>query len=155
MDTEKHWNPLQDGIEWIDPDTGDIRKARVHSYGPSKAPKEPYIMALLDTLNELAQNRELQGTDLRVLLIMLGHTVYGGRIAITAKNVGAELNLAMPTVYKSIRKLRDAELIVKNETDGLWYVHPRVAKRGDEEPRRRKPTRRDFKNARKRDAETA
>lgn len=112
-------------------------------------------MALLDTLNELAQNRELQGTDLRVLLIMLGHTVYGGRIAITAKNVGAELRLAMPTVYKSIRKLRDAELIVKNETDGLWYVHPRVAKRGDEQPRRRKPTRRDFKNAVKKEPAAA
>ena len=72
---------------------------------PKKHLNDDYARCFLNEILGLAVDRDFTGTDLRVLLAIIGNLGYNNTINISQGQLGKELNIKRPEVTKSIGKL--------------------------------------------------
>ena len=71
---------------------------------PKKHLNDDYARCFLNEMLGLAVDRDLTGTDLRVLLAIIGNLGYDNTINISQGQLGQEINIKRQEVTKSIRK---------------------------------------------------
>lgn len=97
---------------------------------PNKYLKLPYIRSFQDEMVTLAADKELNGTDLRVFLTIIGNLGYENILSLTQKQIGEQINVPSPEVTRSIKKLvkKDyLQVITKIGRQNIYMLNPSIS----------------------------
>ncbi len=97
---------------------------------PGKYLKRNYGRYFLEEMVDIASNRDLNGTDLRVLLCIIGNLEYENILNISQKKLGEILNIKQQEVSKSVKKLLEKEylqIIDKIGRQNIYQFNPNIA----------------------------
>ncbi len=97
---------------------------------PNRYLKSPYIRSFQNEMVGLAIDREFNGTDLRVLLTIIGNLGYENILSLTQKEIGEQINIKPVEVTKSIKKLVKKgylQVITKIGRQNIYMFNPTVA----------------------------
>ena len=97
---------------------------------PNKYLKFPYIRSFQEEMVNLAIDRDFNGTDLRVLLTIIGNLGYENILSLTQKEIGEQINIKPVEVTKSIKKLVEKgylQVITKIGRQNIYMFNPSVA----------------------------
>ena len=97
---------------------------------PNRYLKLPYIRSFQDEMVSLAIDRELNGTDLRVLLTIIGNLGYENILTLTQREIGEQINIKQVEVAKSIKKLVKKgylQVITKISRQNIYMFNPSIA----------------------------
>ena len=119
----------------VSEDTGQIYDAEVRArqrggstitamYGPHWAAMP------LQACRALASDRELAGSELRMLLFLMSKVRPGNHIDMRAVDVADEMGLARSFAARTLRKLRDRGILIERKSFG-WQLNPNYVWRGD------------------------
>ena len=100
------------------------------STNPNKYLKLPYIRSFQDQMVTLAADKELNGTDLRVFLTIIGNLGYENILSLTQKQIGEQINVPSPEVTRSIKKLvkKDyLQVITKIGRQNIYMLNPSIS----------------------------
>lgn len=97
----------------------------------------PYVVLFLTHLSAIARDRELTGTDLRVLLVVLARASHEHPDFDTDPGgIAAELGVHEQEVYRALRILAAKDLI-RRPKKGKLALNPAIAWRGSADARER------------------
>ena len=97
---------------------------------PGKHLKNDYARCFLNEMVTLAVDRDFTGTDLRVLLAIIGNLGYDNTINISQGQLGQELNIKRQEVTKSVGKLVSKgylQVIDKVGRQNIYQFNPHIA----------------------------
>ncbi len=97
---------------------------------PGKHLKNDYARCFLNEMVALAVDRDFTGTDLRVLLAIIGNLGYDNTINISQGQLGQELNIKRQEVTKSVGKLVSKgylQVIDKVGRQNIYQFNPHIA----------------------------
>ena len=97
---------------------------------PNKYLKHPYIRSFQDEIVSLAADKEFNGTDLRVLLTIIGNLGYENILSLTQKQIGEQINVPTPEVTRSMKKLVKKEylqVITKIGRQNIYMFNPSIS----------------------------
>jgi hypothetical protein len=107
-----------------DPETGEIveRSIKLLAYIPKNTEKEPFDKVFKTLWVEVLNNPKLKGAPLRVLIWLMGKNSWGNEwIPIEYDELAKELKLKPETIRKSLRILRETNLIIQKAPRKLWF----------------------------------
>ncbi len=96
---------------------------------PIKYLKDAYARCFLDEALGLAVDKDLSGTDLRVLLAIIGNLGYDNLINISQKELEKQLNISQADISKSIKKLISKgylQIVDKIGRRNIYMINPNV-----------------------------
>ena len=91
-----------------------------------------FVSMYQSNIEWLARQR-LTGEQLSVLLYLFGKTDYNNCIRVTQKYIAEKLNMTQSHVSRALKTLKDMEIIVEEEREGLnktYRFNPNVAHKG-------------------------
>lgn len=97
---------------------------------PKKYLKQEYIRLFQDEMISAANDRELNGTDFRVLITVLGNLDYDNKLIISHAKLGEQIGIKQQEVTKSFKKLVNKGYIEVINTIGrqnVYMFNPGVA----------------------------
>ena len=97
---------------------------------PSKHLKKSYGRYFSEEILNIAIDRDLSGTDFRVLLAIIGNLGYENIINISQKELGQQLNISQQSVSKTIKKLinkKYLQIIDKIGKQNIYKFNPNIA----------------------------
>ena len=100
---------------------------------PKKYYEMDYSRVFHYPLIQLAIDRELTGTDLRVLLVVLGHLDYDNFLNMSQKALGDVLSIKQQEVSKSLHKLVEKgclEITGQIGRQNIYRMNPHLVHRG-------------------------
>lgn len=92
--------------------------------------KDNYARCFLNEITNVASNKDLNGTDLRVLLGIIGHLEYENLLNISQKKLGEILKIPRQEITKSINKLISKnylQIVDKIGRQNIYKLNPRIA----------------------------
>lgn len=96
---------------------------------PRKYLKRDYGRYFLEEIVNIASNRDLNGTDLRVLLCIIGNLKYENILNISQKQLGEILNIKQQEISKSIKKFLKKEylqIVDKIGRQNIYQFNPNI-----------------------------
>lgn len=121
--------PKQRSLVVIDDQTGEALELEVRQR-PRNTTKGEYSMIHHPRMIDIASDRRYQGIDFRILMVMIGHMDFGGRVTISPGAIAKKLGIKPQNVYRSLTKLRQNDLILQLEDSPDYYMNPLLAQRG-------------------------
>ena len=82
-----------------------------------------YLRVYQDALLEIAQDKELNHTDTRIILAILGKLGYDNELTVTQAELGNLLQVAQPHVSKSMAKLEAKGYLQVSRTVGRQKIY--------------------------------
>ncbi len=92
--------------------------------------KDNYARCFLNEITNIASDKELNGTDLRVLLGIIGHLEYENILNISQKKLGEIIKIPRQEITKSIKKLISKnylQIIDKIGKQNIYKLNPKIA----------------------------
>ncbi len=99
-------------VKLIDEETGEVL-SRFPTYFPPKLKLYGWFMVWQNGLDRLAEDKEITGVTLRVLLKMLAHLDYENYTNISQAEISRELSISKSLVSRSVKQLLDKGIIIK------------------------------------------
>ena len=100
----------------------------IHSKRTIKTNK-PFAMVFYTNFSDLLEEFNLGQTDLRVLFKVLEYVSFRNVISLTQKTIADELNLTVPQVNRSYKKLESAKIFYKHK--GSIFLNPKYLVKGN------------------------
>ncbi len=97
---------------------------------PPKYLKDDYVRCFSDEALGLAVDRQLSGTDFRVLLAIIGNLGYENILNVSQQELERQLNICQADISKSIKKLASKGYLQVIDTIGrrnIYMLNPNVA----------------------------
>ena len=97
---------------------------------PKKYLKHEHIRFFQDEMVSTANDRDLNGTDLRILMTILGNLDYDNKLMLSHTKLGQQIGIKQQEVTKSFKKLLNKGYIEVVETIGrqnIYMFNPTVA----------------------------
>ena len=97
---------------------------------PKKYLKHEHIRFFQDEMVSTANDRELNGTDLRILMTILGNLDYDNKLMLSHTKLGQQIGIKQQEVTKSFKKLLNKGYIEVVETIGrqnIYMFNPSIA----------------------------
>jgi hypothetical protein len=92
--------------------------------------ENPHVRVFSEGLSRLAMNKDLNGTDIRVLLFILSIMEYENLLNTTQKALSEGLGIVQQEVSKSIKKLIEGgylKIVDKNGRQNIYQLNPHLA----------------------------
>ncbi|MBZ0070829.1 MAG: MarR family transcriptional regulator [Gammaproteobacteria bacterium] len=111
---------------------GDQKEGFVAYHPPRRKngfEKEGFVAMSKTAMDLMAEDSELQGADLRVLLKMLARLDFENWILVAQTEISRELGMKPQNVSRSIKRLTDKGLLLKGPRSGLnqaYRLNPEV-----------------------------
>ena len=90
----------------------------------------PHVRVFSEGLGRLAMDKDLNGTDIRVLLFILSIMEYENLLNTTQKALSEGLGIVQQEVSKSIKKLIEGgylKIVDKNGRQNIYQLNPHLA----------------------------
>jgi hypothetical protein len=90
----------------------------------------PHVRVFSEGLSRLAMDKDLNGTDIRVLLFILSIMEYENLLNTTQKALSEGLGIVQQEVSKSIKKLIEGgylKIVDKNGRQNIYQLNPHLA----------------------------
>ncbi|MGK7953750.1 MAG: replication/maintenance protein RepL [Crocosphaera sp.] len=97
---------------------------------PKKYLKHQHIRFFQDEMVSTANDRDLSGTDLRILMTILGNLDYDNKLMLSHTKLGQQIGIKQQEVTKSFKKLLNKGYIEIVETIGrqnIYMFNPSIA----------------------------
>lgn len=97
---------------------------------PKKHLKEDYARCFLNEMENIASNKDLNATDLRLLITIIGNLEYENILNISQKDLAEKLKIPRPAITKSIKKLisrKYLQIINKIGKQNIYQFNPNIA----------------------------
>ena len=97
---------------------------------PTKHLKKDYARCFLYEMETIASSRDLNATDLRVLIAIIGNLGYENILNISQKDLANKLKVQRPEITKSIKKLiskKYLQIIDKIGRQNIYQFNPNIA----------------------------
>ena len=91
---------------------------------------KPHVRVFSEGLSRLAMDKDLNGTDIRVLLFILSIMEYENLLNTTQKALSEGLGIVQQEVSKSIKKLIEGgylKIVDKNGRQNIYQLNPHLA----------------------------
>jgi hypothetical protein len=92
--------------------------------------ENPHVRVFSEGLSRLAMDKDLNGTDIRVLLFILSIMEYENLLNTTQKALSEGLGIVQQEVSKSIKKLIEGgylKIVDKNGRQNIYQLNPHLA----------------------------
>jgi len=97
---------------------------------PKKHLKKDYARCFLNEMEVIASSKDLNATDLRVLIAIIGNLEYENILNISQKNLAEKLKIQRPEITKSIKKLiskKYLHVIDRIGRQNIYQFNPNIA----------------------------
>lgn len=91
-------------------------------------PREPFVLLFYKSLLSVIIQKKLTTTDLKTILTVLDFVSQGNVVNLTHKDVATKAGLVRQQVTASLRKLVDAEILIKSDGGSLFLNPNLIAK---------------------------
>jgi len=91
-----------------------------------------FAMLMLDSLNRIAADKSLRGTELRVMLTMWTEMDYGGVVTASQSYLASRLDIPRASATTAIRRLVQANIVSKISVKGVtaYQFNPEIITMG-------------------------
>lgn len=119
----------QDLLGFDEEDLQD-KKVTVHIHEKDKIKvKDQFVLTFVGNLQNLLVHEKLTTSELKVLLTIVQYSSFQNVFKITQKTISNDLNISEAMVSKTMKKLREKQLILEDST-GVEYVNPYLFLKG-------------------------
>jgi DNA-binding MarR family transcriptional regulator len=97
---------------------------------PGKHLKQEHLRLFSGEIIEIAKDRDLNFTDLRVLMAVIGLMRFDNVLKASKDEIGKQINIERPNVSKSIKKLVEKGFLTPIDNEGpkiIYMVNPDLA----------------------------
>jgi len=92
--------------------------------------KNEFVILFYEALDTLLDTYKLSTMDLRVIICLLRKAKYGNLLSYSQSSIAKELNTKQPNISRSLKKLRECNILIKTE-DNEEYLDPQVLTKGN------------------------
>lgn len=89
-----------------------------------------FVIMFYKSFLEIVSNDNITKQDIKVLLKILEKMEFGNLIKYTQESLAKELNTKQASISRSIKNLRDADIIIRTE-DKEEYINPQLFNKGN------------------------
>jgi len=113
---------FEDSKEWVNPETGEVKEG-IPFFLPTRVKEYGWVKMYQEQLAEVATDKELDGTTLRVLMICLANMQYENYVTLTQAEIAEILKIKQQNVSRAVKKLVDKGILIKDAQRGRYALY--------------------------------